>query len=92
MTVFTEGKLLAVSKEAFTDSEGVKVEYCVNVIKTAQGIMTFNSKADFSEHEGENAVFALRVNEDSEKKNRFKISLAEVREGETLGLPEVEIH
>lgn len=91
MLAYVEGKLLAVSKEGFTDSEGVKVEYCVNVIKSPQGIMTFNSKRDYSEYEGKEAIFALRLSEDAEKKNRFKVSITEVKEGETLGLPENEV-
>jgi len=92
MITYTEGKVLAVSKESFDDREGAKVEYCVNVIKTADGIMTFNSKRDFSEHEGKEGIIALRLSEDSEKKNRFKVSVVEVRVGETLGMPESEIH
>jgi len=92
MIIYTEGKVLAVSKEGFTDSENQKVEYFVNVIKTADGIMTFNSKRDFSEYEGKEGIIALRLSEDSEKKNRFKVSVVEVREGETLGMPEGTIH
>jgi len=91
MIVYTEGKVLAVSKEGFDDREGVRVEYCVNVIKTAEGIMTFNSKRDFSEYEGKEGIIALRLSEDSEKKNRFKVSVVEVRVGETLNMPEGDI-
>jgi len=92
MIVYTEGRILAVSKESFTDAENQKVEYCVNVIKTQQGIMTFNSKKDFSEFENTDSVIVLRLTEDAEKKNRFKVSIVEVRKGDTLGLPESEIH
>lgn len=91
MNIYTEGRLLAVSKESFDDKDGLKVEYCVNVVKTAGGIMTFNSKSDFSAKEGQDGILVLRLSEDSEKKNRFKVSLVEVRNGETLNLPEGEI-
>lgn len=91
MLVYAEGKLLAVSRESFVDSENQKVEYCVNVVKSSSGIQTFNSKADFSDLEQEDGILVLRLSDDSEKKNRFKVSLVEVRVGGTLGLPEAEI-
>jgi len=91
MNIYTEGRLLAVSKEGFTSNEGEKVEYFVNVVKAPGGIQTFNSKSDFSAKEGQDAIFVLRLTEDAEKKNRFKVSIIEVRNGETLNLPESEI-
>jgi len=91
MLTYVEGRLLAVSKEGFTDNEGQKVEYHVNVIKASDGLMTVNSKKDYSEHEGKEAIFALRLTEDAEKKNRFKVSITDVKVGETLGFPESEI-
>lgn len=92
MIVYTEGVVIAVSKESFDDREGAKVEYCVNVIKTGAGIETFNSKRDFSEFEGKEGVIALRLTEDSEKKNRFKVSVQDVRLGETMNLPENQVN
>jgi len=92
MQIYAEGKLLAVSKEGFTDNEGVKVEYCTNVVKTSDGIMTFNSKRDFSEYEGKEGIITLRLSEDAEKKNRFKVSVVEIRVNETLGMPEAVVH
>jgi len=91
MIVYLEGRLLAVSKEGFIDSENQKVEYCINVIKSSQGLMTVNSKKDFSEYEGQEAIMALRLSDDAEKKNRFKVALVEIRKGETLNMPESDI-
>lgn len=92
MIMYIEGKILAVSKESFTDREDQKVEYCVNVVKTSEGIMTFNSKKDFSEFEGREGIVLLRLSEDAEKKNRFKVSIVDFRDNETLDLPESTIH
>jgi len=62
MKLYTECKLVAVSRESFKDKEtGDEIVYFVNVIKAEDGILNANSKADFTACEGETGVAGFEV-------------------------------
>jgi len=63
MKLYTQARLVAVSREEFKDKEsGDPVVYFVNVMKTDDGdIINANSKADFTACEGEEGVAGLAV-------------------------------
>jgi len=85
--VYCQGKLLASSKQSFTSNEGEYVEFFENIIKAEDGVLSVNSKADYSACEGQEGVFELeaRIREDGKG---FKITLKKLSTGEQLDLPE----
>jgi len=63
MKLYTQARLVAVSKESFKDKDsGEDIVYYVNVMKTVGGdILTANSKKDFSDNEGDEGVVGVEV-------------------------------
>jgi len=63
MRVFAQVKLLSSEKESFTSDQGEYVEYHENILKGENGTITLNSKADFSENEGNEGVAEIEASE-----------------------------
>lgn len=74
MRVFAEVKFLASSKNSFTSKEGEYVEYFENALKGDGGIVTLNSKADYTACEGEEGVVEIEAAEKEDGKG-FKLTL-----------------
>jgi len=79
MRVYAEVKFLASSKLSFTSKEGEYVEYYENAVKGDSGIITLNSKADYSECEGKEGVAEIEAAELETK--GFKLTLKAFKEG-----------
>lgn len=90
-----EGQLSVVRPGGFQDSEGRKVEYFTNWIKTTTPdgiveVLQLNSKDDFSEAEGKTGVFYIRLfspsnvfdREGKPVKGLFKLSLVGFKQRE----------
>jgi len=87
MKVFAQVKFLASSKQSFTSNEGEYVEYFENILKSEDGLMTINSKADYTAVEGEEGIAEIEARENDNGKG-FKLVLKKFSTGETLDLPE----
>lgn len=83
MRVFAEVKFLASSKQSFTSQQGEYVEYFENAVKGDGGIITLNSKADYTECEGKTGVIEIELTEREDGKG-FKAVLKKFTEGETI--------
>jgi len=74
MRVFAEVKFLASSKNSFTSKEGEYVEYYENAVKGDSGIITLNSKADYTACEGKDGVIEIEAADRDDGKG-FKLTL-----------------
>jgi len=74
MRVFAEVKFLASDKQSFVSDTGENVEYFVNAIRGAGGIMELNSKADYTECEGKDGIVEIEAKENDGGKG-FKLTL-----------------
>jgi len=90
MRVFAQGKLLASSKMSFTSDKGEYVEYFENAFKGEGGIISMNSKADFSGCEGMEGVVEIEAKELDSGKG-FKLTLKNFHAGKTLPEDDEEI-
>lgn len=90
MKLYTQGRLVAVSRESFKDKEnGDEIVYFVNVVKTHDGdILNCNSKADFTEYEGDEGLIGVEVSIKQPKNDydfaQLKFNLREFVKDETL--------
>jgi len=94
MELYTQGRLVAVSRESFKDKEtGDEIVYFINVLKTESGdILTANSKADFSDCEGKEGVAGVEVSVKQVKNAgdlaQLKFNLRRFNVGETINVEE----
>jgi len=85
--VYAPGKLLASSKQSFTSDAGEYVEFYENLIKSEDGVLTMNSKADYSAQEGQEGVATIEARARDDGKG-FKLTLKKFSPGESIDLPE----
>jgi hypothetical protein len=91
MRVFAGVRFLASDKNSFTSDQGEYVEYYVNALRGDGGIIELNSKADYSECEGQIGVAEIEAKEHDGGKG-FKMTLKRFTAGEKLDVPEAEIN
>jgi len=84
MRVYAEVKFLASTKESFTSKDGEYVEFFKNDVRTDSGVLTFNSKADYTECEGKDGVAEIEATEKDDGKG-FKMTLKGFKEGIKIG-------
>jgi len=85
MKMYVEAMLKISEHNNFAGENGETVEYDTNYLKDNDGNMLIvNSKASFAPAEGKSGVAILEIREDSEKKNRFRISLKGFAEGQVI--------
>jgi len=80
-------KFLASSKQSFTSDTGDYVEYYENILKSEDGLLTLNSKADHTAVEGQEGIAEIEARENESGKG-FKLTLKKFSTGEVLDLPE----
>jgi len=90
MRVYAEVKFLAASKQSFTSKEGEYVVYYENTLKGKQGVVTLNSKADYTECEGKEGIAEIEAGEQEGGKG-YKLTLKAFTVGETLDMEEDDI-
>jgi len=87
MRVYAEVKFLAAVKQSFTSKEGEYVEYFENSLKGKAGVITLNSKADYTECEGKEGIAEIEAAEMDGGKG-YKLTLKAFVVGETLDMDE----
>jgi hypothetical protein len=78
MPAYFDGKLINSGKNEFTGKDGEKVVYFINTIAHDQGIITINSKRDFSEFLDVPATVTLTLRPDVQYPKLYKVSLTEI--------------
>jgi hypothetical protein len=95
MKLYSDAKLVAVSREEFKDKEtGEAIVYFVNVLKADGSILNANSKTDYSECEGKSGVAAIEVSVKQAKDGGFatlKFNLKDFFVGNEIGELESEV-
>jgi len=86
MPLFFRGKLVNVGTNSFKGDSGDEVSYYINTIAHEQGVLTVNSKADFSDFLNEDpdvTLMAREQNATDPKTNRnvklYKLSLSQIQ-------------
>jgi len=78
MPTFFNGKLLNVGKNEFKGQDGMQVVYFINTIAHDQGVITINSKRDFSDHLDIPSTITLTLRPDTQQPKLYKVSLSDI--------------
>lgn len=78
MHTYFDGKLINCGKNEFKGKDGENVIYFVNTIAHDSGIITVNSKRDFSDVLDTAATITLTLRPDVQYPKLYKVSLTEI--------------
>jgi len=78
MPTYFDGKLINCAKNEFKGKDGEQVVYFVNTIAHDSGIITVNSKRDFSSVLDVPATVTLTLRPDVSNPKLYKVSLTEI--------------
>jgi len=88
MPVYFHGRLINVGKNEFTGEKGEHVVYFINTIAHEQGIITINSRRDFTPLQNIVATITLSIRPDKDNPKLYKVSLSDISPSQVGGVPE----
>jgi len=79
MPLYFNGKLVAVGQNSFIGDKGEQVTYFINTLAHMSGVLTVNSKKDFSQFLNKDSTITVRIQPDQQTPKLYKISLLDIK-------------
>jgi len=78
MPLYFNGELLHVGVNNFKNDKGEEVAYCINTISSERGVITINSKKDFTSQIGILSTVCITLRPDTQHPKLYKVSLTDI--------------